>query len=83
MLPCHRQEELLQGGGCPGGQGHILAPPSPSLLPAFSLAPRTSLVVPWLRTSHFQSSNAGDAGLIPGLGTDSLAMWHGQKKKKI
>ena len=24
-----RQKELLQGGGCPGGQGHTPAPPAP------------------------------------------------------
>lgn len=35
-----------------------------------------------VKTSHFQSSNAGDAGSIPGQGTGPLAMWHGQKRKK-
>ena len=35
-----------------------------------------------VKTSHFQSSNAGDTGSIPGQGTGPLAMWHGQKRKK-
>ena len=41
----------------------------------------TSLAVHWLRR---HSSNAGDAGLIPGQGTGGLhAVWCSQKKKKI
>ena len=41
----------------------------------------TSLAVHWLRR---HSSNAGDAGLIPGQGTGGLhAVWCSQKKKKL
>ena len=41
---------------------------------------RTSLVVKWLR---LESSNAGDMGLIPGMGTKiPHAAEPGQKKKK-
>ena len=40
----------------------------------------TSLAVHWLR---LHSSNAGDAGLIPGQGTRGLyAVWCSKKKKK-